>query len=80
MQTQDGGRQNTISPFCAGAVDRDAAAFAALMSHLRETDTDRTVIMVQVENEVGLLGMSRDCCLQTEEFFAGKVPEKLKKV
>lgn len=77
VQTQDGGRQNTISPFCTAAVDRDAAAFAALMGHLREADTDRTVIMVQVENEVGLLGTPRDCCPQADEVFAGRVPEKL---
>jgi hypothetical protein len=36
--------------------DADARAFANLMRHLRQKDADRnTVIMVQVENEVGVI-------------------------
>src|SRR5215207_7340449 len=39
----------------------DARAFAALMQHLTEVDSsEHTVIMVQVENEVGVLGDTRD--------------------
>src|SRR6266480_7046111 len=35
----------------------DARAFASLMHHIREVDgSDHTVIMMQVENEVGVLG------------------------
>jgi len=33
--------------------------------------TTRTVIMVQLENEVGLLGDSRDRCKEANEAFAG---------
>ena len=33
--------------------------------------------MVQVENEVGLLGTERDYCRQAEEAFTGNVPDKL---
>ena len=35
------------------------------------------IIMVQVENEVGLLGTERDYCRQAEEAFTGNVPDKL---
>lgn len=49
-----------LSPFSEEARLADAAAFGALMAHLRATDDSGTVIMVQVENEVGLLGDSRD--------------------
>ena len=49
-----------ISPFCSDAVAADAAAFRALMLHLAEADPDRTVIAVQVENEIGILGADRD--------------------
>ena len=72
-----GEKLNTISPLCREAVERDAAAFSRLMEHLREADKNSSVIMVQVENEVGLLGTERDYCQQAEEEFAGYVPDKL---
>ena len=51
----------TISAFCTAAEGADSRAFAALMKHIRDVDADdQTVIMVQVENEVGLLGSARD--------------------
>jgi len=57
--------------------DADARAFAALMRHLRRTDRERTVIMVQLENEVGLLGDSRDRSPAADTAFAGPVPSEL---
>lgn len=55
-----GGAVEVLSPFSSAARDADASAFAALMRRLREIDTDGRVLMVQVENEVGLLGGARD--------------------
>ena len=72
-----GEKLNTISPLCREAVERDAAAFSRLMGHLREADKNSSVIMVQVENEVGLLGTERDYCRWAEEAFTGNVPDKL---
>lgn len=69
-----GGKLNTISPLCTAAIERDADAFSALMEHIRKTDQNTTVIMVQVENEVGLLGTERDYCPQAEEKFRESVP------
>lgn len=46
-------------------------SFSRLMEHIRETDENSAVIMVQVENEVGLLGTERDYCAQAEEVFGG---------
>lgn len=52
---------NTISPLCDIAIEADANAFAQLMTHLKKIDGDQnTVIMVQVENEIGFLGSDRD--------------------
>jgi beta-galactosidase GanA len=57
----DGRAQEIISAHSAEARDADARAFAALMRHLREIDGDaRTVIMVQVENEVGFLPFAKE--------------------
>lgn len=51
-----------VSPLCKEAVEADATAFAALMAHLKAFDgEENTVIMMQVENEIGVLGSSRDC-------------------
>lgn len=56
----------------------DSRAFAALMHHLRQMDhSQQTVIMVQVENEVGLLGESRDHSEAAERAYAGQVPTDL---
>ena len=60
MRDRSGRAVEAVSPLCEEAVARDAAAFSALLAHLREVDEERTVVMVQVENEMGLLGDVRD--------------------
>jgi hypothetical protein len=56
----------------------DSRAFAALMHHIREKDSDQqTVLMVQVENEVGYLGPERDRSPEANRMFHGLVPEVL---
>lgn len=56
----------------------DSKAFAALMTHLRETDQEQhTVLMVQVENEVGYLGFGRDRSAEANRLFEGPVPAEL---
>ena len=56
----------------------DSRAFAALMRHLRERDSQQqTVLMVQVENEVGYLGPGRDRSPEANRLFQGSVPDAL---
>lgn len=58
--------------------DADAEAYAALVRHVREVDSAaRTVLMIQLENEVGLLGDSRDHSKEANDAFAGPVPKEL---
>ena len=52
--------QDILTPFSAATLAADKAAFAALMRHLRQVDPQRTVLMVQVENEIGMLPDVRD--------------------
>lgn len=47
------------------------------MKHIREVDQARTVIMMQVENEVGVLGDSRDRNDAANAAFAKSVPKEL---
>jgi beta-galactosidase GanA len=49
-----------LSVFSDTLAQADARAFAALMRHIKQVDRNQTIIMIQVENEVGLLGDSRD--------------------
>ncbi len=56
----------------------DNRAFAALLRHVREKDSEQqTVLMVQVENEVGYLGQGRDRSPEANRLFRGRVPEVL---
>jgi len=68
-----------LSPLGQETARCDARAFAALMAHLRERDaTEQTVLMIQVENEVGYLGVGgRDRSSQANESFRQSVPPQL---
>jgi beta-galactosidase GanA len=67
-----------LSPFSKENLDADARAFAAFMRHLREVDaTHRTVIMVQVENEIGMIPDSRDRSAIADKLFNQPVPVEL---
>jgi len=67
-----------VSVLCDEVLRCDARAFAALMAHLRDVDAvHRTVVMVQVENEVGVLGTPRDRCPAAERAFAQPLPAEL---
>lgn len=66
-----------LSVFNDRLADADARAFAAVMRHIREVDKDQTVIMVQVENEVGLLADSRDRSPEAQKQWSKPVPAPL---
>lgn len=69
---------STIAAFSDATRDADARAFAAVMEHIHEVDgRDHTVIMMQVENEVGILGDARDHSAAADQAFASAVPSQL---
>lgn len=74
---EDGQAQEILTPFSADNLDADRAAFTALMAHLARTDPERTVIMVQVENEIGMLPDARDHSDLANAAFADPVPAEL---
>lgn len=74
----DGKPLEILSTFSREARRADGRAFASLLRHVRETDSGRlTVLMVQVENEVGYLGPGRDRSAEADRLFRGAVPEAL---
>jgi hypothetical protein len=70
---------DVLSPIPDGETQKaDAGAFAALMRHLREVDSSKhVVLMMQVENEVGILGTTRDFSSLANRAFAQQVPSAL---
>lgn len=69
---------DVVSIFHDEAPKADAKAFGTLMGHIKEIDeAHSTVVMVQVENETGLLGDSRDGSKAANERFAQPVPKEL---
>lgn len=77
-QNESGKNLNVLSVFSEEACVADAQAFAAVMRRIREIDEkENTVIMVQVENEVGLLSTSRDRSAAAESVFKSAVPSEL---
>ena len=67
------------SPFATASMEADKRAFGALMRHLKQADSERTVLMVQVENETGTYGSVRDYCPEANKLFEGPVPPEILK-
>lgn len=77
-ETSDGKGMEILSPFSEENLVADCRAFVELMKHLRAVDGDQhTVIMVQVENEIGMIPEARDHSPAANEMFAGAVPPAL---
>ncbi len=77
-QNRSGRNLEVISCFSEEACAADARAFTALMRRIWRVDgKDHTVVMVQVQNETGLLGDSRDRSALAEAAFARSVPKPL---
>lgn len=74
---QDGDTLNSMSPLGKNTLEADKKAFVELMKHLKKTDKDHTVIMVQVENEVGTYGSVRDFSPAAQQAFNSPVPTDL---
>jgi len=75
MIDKDGKTSYCLSPFGEATRAADRKAFVALMEHIKKIDGDkRTVIMVQVENEVGTYGTVRDFATRAQTAFQQQVP------
>jgi hypothetical protein len=67
-----------LSTLGEASLASDTRAYTAFMHHLKEVDTGRrTVLMIQLQNEVGLIGDTRDHSAPAEAAFAKPVPPEL---
>jgi beta-galactosidase GanA len=78
IQIKGGKTLELLSTLSDATRDADARAYRALMRHIKEVDGQQhTVVMMQVENEVGVLRDSRDRSAPANQAFAGPVPREL---
>jgi Domain of unknown function (DUF5597)/Beta-galactosidase len=66
-----------LSVFAPDLMAADRQAFVRFIEHLAAVDRDHVVVMVQVENEAGLLRDSRDRSAGAEAAWRGPVPQAL---
>jgi len=66
-----------LSTFSENNWKADAKAYAALMKHIKSVDTARTILMMQVQNEVGVIPEPRDFSPEANAAFNASVPEIL---
>lgn len=76
LEAGDGG-VGALTPLGEETLKADARAFRALMHHIKEFDPQHTVIMMQPENEPGVMGDSRDRSPLAEAAWSKPVPAEL---
>jgi len=78
VQINKGLNTNISSPFADEITIADAKAFASTMKFIKGYDEKhKTVLMMQLENEVGILGGPRDFSDIAEQAFNAPVPASL---
>jgi hypothetical protein len=77
-QIEPGLSSRSVSAFSEECCKADANAFRQLMKFLKSADAEHhTVIMVQVENETGLLRAAHDMSPAAMKAFTGSIPVEL---
>lgn len=79
-ESADGQPLEILSTLSPETRQVESRTFSALMQHTRQMDAEQqTILMVQVENEVGYLGQGRDRSAEANRMFRGSVPDKLRR-
>lgn len=77
VKDDKGKSHEILTPFSENNLMADLKAFQALMKHIKEIDeNDNTVIMMQPENEIGMLPTARDYHPLANKKFQENVPEE----
>ncbi|HEY5842524.1 MAG TPA: DUF5597 domain-containing protein [Mycobacterium sp.] len=74
---QDEMPKPVLSVFSPELRQVEQRAFAAMLQHLEREDRDHTVVMVQVENESGIVRDSRDRSAAAQQAWEAEVPPRL---
>lgn len=76
-QTAQGKPLEIASAFSENVFKADNTAFGRWLTHISEFDKNNTVIMIQIENEIGMLESARDYSPEANELFVQAVPTRL---
>ncbi len=75
VRERNGRAEEILTAFNKTNRDADAFAFSHLMKHIKEFDEkEQTVVLVQVENEMGMIPTARDYCKEADSAFNAPVP------
>ena len=78
MQTEPGRNTGALSAWGEATMKADARAFAELMRFIKKIDSaEQTVLMMQIENETGVLGTTRDRSPMAQHAFSQQTPVEL---
>ena len=76
--TPEGKPVEEASSLSRNVLEADKRAFCRIMEHLRDHDAqEQTVIMVQVENEMGMIEVPRDYSDDATRMYRSAVPQQL---
>lgn len=75
--TEQGKPLEILSVFSPEVLKADMKAFDCLLDYLKENDPDRTVSMIQIENEIGMLESPRDHSRLADKEYAKGLPAEL---
>lgn len=71
----------SLSPHCMATLERDKKAFCKLAEFIKEYDEkEKTVIALQIENEMGYANTDRDYSRMAEEDYQNPVPEEIREI
>jgi len=77
-ETAEGKQLEIASAFSDNVLQADRKALTKLVERIKATDTDNTVVMLQVENEIGMLESARDHSSAANREYAKAVPEQFR--
>lgn len=78
VHTQEGKPMEEVSSLSNNALEADKRAFCHIMEYLKKNDKEQTVIMIQVENEIGMIDSPRDYSDDATKMYNGPVPKSLR--
>ena len=77
IKDDKGKSHEILTPFSENNLQADLKAFQALMKHIQEIDEkDHTILMIQPENEIGMLPTARDYSPLANKKFQENVPKE----
>lgn len=75
--TIDGMPVEEASSLSKNVLEADKKAFCKIMEYLRENDKEETVVMIQVENEIGMIDVPRDYSDNATKLYYSAIPDEL---